>query len=366
MYNLRFTSNKGGKHSCGAIYVTILNNPLSKRFRREETILACVIPGPNEPSLEELNFVMEPLVDDLIHLECGVEFKIPGKSRLQPGHGKLYINVSDLPASRKISGLRSVTSKRFMCTQCHQSLASLTNPSCFDPLCKFISARSHYDTLNYKLLGFQPREDWHFIKYAFLARNTDAMEHREIADKRGARWSALNLLADWLPGRDSPLEFMHAVFLRESKHVLQEILVGGGMFTPSRRGDKLLERFDTFLESIWWPAAVTRPPRKVSFDVYTTSSKNSFASKMTEGSPKADQWRNLSAVLVIALYHTWQVDGVIPDEDAPHPNLTSRAGRMETAKELLLQGRRREDISRNADTSHNDLEVANTHTHLKK
>lgn len=128
----RFTSNKGGKHSCGAVYITVLNNPLSKRFRREETILACVIPGPTEPSLEELNYVVEPLVEDLLLLESGVEFKTPDVDTCV-AHGKLYINVSDLPATRKFAGLRGVTSKAFMCPWCYQSVSSLTHPSCFDP-----------------------------------------------------------------------------------------------------------------------------------------------------------------------------------------------------------------------------------------
>ena len=67
----RFQPVKGGKHSTGAVYVTVLNNPREKRFRREETILACVIPGPHEPSLEELNFVLEPLTEELSKLEIG-------------------------------------------------------------------------------------------------------------------------------------------------------------------------------------------------------------------------------------------------------------------------------------------------------
>lgn len=83
---------------------------------------------------------------------------------------------------------------------------------------------------------------------------------------------------------------------------------------------------------------------------------------MVEGSPKADQWRNLSSVLVVALYHAWQVNGAIPDEDAPHPKATSRAGQSETNKERILRERRREDISRQADATHDDLNAASLAT----
>ncbi len=55
----RFRAYKRGKYSVGAIYCTVCNNPRSKRFLREETILLAIIPGPDEPSLEALNPVLE-------------------------------------------------------------------------------------------------------------------------------------------------------------------------------------------------------------------------------------------------------------------------------------------------------------------
>ena len=62
----RFSPTKRSRaYSTGAIYVTILNNPRSKRFLPQETILYCVIPGPQEPTLEQLNHITEPLVEEL-------------------------------------------------------------------------------------------------------------------------------------------------------------------------------------------------------------------------------------------------------------------------------------------------------------
>lgn len=68
----RFGSTKSGRHSSGAVYITICNNPRQKRFRRDETILACVIPGPNEPSLEQLNSVLMPFIRDMKKLANGI------------------------------------------------------------------------------------------------------------------------------------------------------------------------------------------------------------------------------------------------------------------------------------------------------
>lgn len=53
------------------MYLTICNNPRAKRFLREETILVAVIPGPREPSLEELNEVLEPMVRAIKTLYSG-------------------------------------------------------------------------------------------------------------------------------------------------------------------------------------------------------------------------------------------------------------------------------------------------------
>lgn len=55
---------KRGHHSTGAMYLIICNNPRAKRYLREETILVCVMPGPTEPSLEQMNYVLDPMVDD--------------------------------------------------------------------------------------------------------------------------------------------------------------------------------------------------------------------------------------------------------------------------------------------------------------
>ncbi|OBZ73172.1 hypothetical protein A0H81_06975 [Grifola frondosa] len=307
MFNIDwFQGTKRGNHSVGAIYITICNNPRSKRFLAEETILNCVIPGPDEPSLEQLNFVLEPFVNDMRQLYYGVNFHIPDEPEPQPAHGYLYINASDLPASRKTSGLRGHTSKWFMCPLCHQPFHSLIHPDC-------------YDSEKFRL-----REDWRYIKYAFLSRHANEYDHQEIRERRGVIWSALNILPDWLPSRDSPTDFMHAAYLGETKHVIQDILVGGGMFIKRRRGNKPLDKLECFLADIWWPSTIGRLPNNLA----------------TGGAGKADQWRNFTTVLVVALYSSWNVNGEIPDEDAPQFSQSTKAGEAHARVEALLHERR--------------------------
>lgn len=63
---------KRGKYSVGAVYCTIANNPRAKRFLQEETILLAIIPGPEEPSLEQLNSILEVFVAEAQRLYSGM------------------------------------------------------------------------------------------------------------------------------------------------------------------------------------------------------------------------------------------------------------------------------------------------------
>ncbi|KAG2078296.1 hypothetical protein BDR04DRAFT_996086, partial [Suillus decipiens] len=60
-------------HSTGAFYTVICNNPREIRYLAEETILM-IIPGPDEPSLEQMNHLIEPFVESMLWLEKGQTF----------------------------------------------------------------------------------------------------------------------------------------------------------------------------------------------------------------------------------------------------------------------------------------------------
>ena len=66
--------SRNGTHSTGAVYLTIANNPRGKRNRPEETMLVVVIAGPSEPTQEQLNRILEPMVNDLRKLYMGEVF----------------------------------------------------------------------------------------------------------------------------------------------------------------------------------------------------------------------------------------------------------------------------------------------------
>ncbi|KAI0062605.1 hypothetical protein BV25DRAFT_1915767 [Artomyces pyxidatus] len=308
------------KYSTGAVYLTICNNPRSKCFLPEETILLCVIPGPHEPSLTQLNYIIEPIVKQILKLYNGVYMRVHGKENLQEIHGTLYVDASDLPASRKIAGLLAPTAEKFMCHVCTQRFSSLVCSDCFDPE------------------KFKLRDDWRFIKYAYQSRYADPDDQEEIAAKRGVRWSVLDKLPGWMPGRDSPVDFMHSIFLGEVKHVVHGILIKAGMFSERSRKDKPMERLEELLGRIWWPSTTSRIPTKIS----STS--------------KADEWRHLAAVLPVIVYYAWNINGKIPDIDAPHPKASTKAAEAQEHQEQLLHGRRRAHLAHQADATASDFE----------
>ena len=54
--------------SVQGIYMICLNIPIERRYDPENMFLVGLIPGPNKPSLDEINHGIKPLVDDL--LDC--------------------------------------------------------------------------------------------------------------------------------------------------------------------------------------------------------------------------------------------------------------------------------------------------------
>jgi hypothetical protein len=74
-YFRSFRVYKKAGYSVQGVYVVVNNLPLPLRNLHENMMLACVMPGPNEPSRFEFNQILEPVVDELIALGRGKCFK---------------------------------------------------------------------------------------------------------------------------------------------------------------------------------------------------------------------------------------------------------------------------------------------------
>ena len=58
--------------------------------------------------------------------------KVHGRDERPVVHGSLYLDCSDLPASRKVSGLRGHSSVKWMCPLCNAYLWDIMFPEGFD------------------------------------------------------------------------------------------------------------------------------------------------------------------------------------------------------------------------------------------
>ena len=102
-----FQVYKHTNHSCGVIYLVLMNLPREERFKPENVIMVKIIPGPKEPK-GDINSFPKPLVDELIDFWDGVIFEdlcLPGgmlKLRVASWHcvvmSQLLENVEVLQA----------------------------------------------------------------------------------------------------------------------------------------------------------------------------------------------------------------------------------------------------------------------------
>ncbi|KAJ7603249.1 hypothetical protein DFH06DRAFT_1114701 [Mycena polygramma] len=301
-----FQAVKGGCHSTGALYATVCNNPRSIRALWEETMLLMVFPGPHEPTSEQYNNIMAICVKHFQDLYNGKNFHVHGKAEPELFHVQIASDVSDLPASRKTSGLLSYTSKYFMCDHCDATFYSLVDP----------------DTFNSSKLN--ARDPWRYLKYAFRARDASAEVAEEISRRRGIRYSVMNELVNWLPGVSGLLDLMHLLFGTLVKHLCKNILYKNGII-DSEAARKLEE----FFSKLIWPSYISRLPPSVARGA---------------GSIKADQWRSWITVFFVGLFVAWEVDGEIPDTDAPPSPANTKNAAAQAAQEKLVRARMLEHL----------------------
>lgn len=119
----------GRQASCGAIAMLLLNLPPSLHYRAENIYLHGVIPGPKEPSLNEVNHFLSPLMGQLeTAYEYGVSYSKTHRHKAgRNTRSAVPVVVTDMPGARKITGMAGHSSKRFFCMLCSLSKTEINN-----------------------------------------------------------------------------------------------------------------------------------------------------------------------------------------------------------------------------------------------
>ncbi|KZS99729.1 uncharacterized protein LAESUDRAFT_605756, partial [Laetiporus sulphureus 93-53] len=156
--------------------------------------LAGIIPGPTHPSMEEINPMLAPLVDDFLDLwHHGVYYTAT------PCHpsGKLCKSaiiplICDILAARQAAGFAG-HGHRYFCSFCLLNLSNIEDLNWQEwPMRSCDEHRSH-------------AQRW---------RDARSIEERQqIYDEAGVRWSELLRLPYWNPIKYTALDPMHALFL---------------------------------------------------------------------------------------------------------------------------------------------------------
>ncbi|KZT18597.1 hypothetical protein NEOLEDRAFT_1159410 [Neolentinus lepideus HHB14362 ss-1] len=79
-FGLHLTMNAGWfgmlerPHSTGPIYYCINDLPIHERFLQRNMLCSCIMPGPKEPSAQQINHCMEPSTKEIAELQNGEQY----------------------------------------------------------------------------------------------------------------------------------------------------------------------------------------------------------------------------------------------------------------------------------------------------
>lgn len=91
-----------------------------------------MVPGPKEPTTEQLNELIEPLVEGVEILYQGEKYRFHGISEPLDVYGTLPFVASDTPACLKVGGYLSQNTEEELCIICKKPFSSLVYAHCFN------------------------------------------------------------------------------------------------------------------------------------------------------------------------------------------------------------------------------------------
>ncbi|KAG2054033.1 hypothetical protein BDR06DRAFT_885012 [Suillus hirtellus] len=199
-FNLEGLNIHGASTSCGIISMACLNLLVDIRYKPENMYVVGIIPGLKQPSLENLNHYIQPLINDLVDAwQCSIKFS---KMACYP-HGQLTCSavapvVCDLPATRHIASMAGVGS-HFYCSACN----------CYH---KSTCGRVDFEK-------WEPRNKVTLREYAEQWRDAaTSSEHERLFKAHGVRYSELWRLPYWDPSQQLVIDPMHCILEGLAQH----------------------------------------------------------------------------------------------------------------------------------------------------
>ena len=194
--------------SVGSIVLSCLLLPPDMRHKIENLCLVGIIPGPREPSGEEIDHFLRPLVDVMKKSwEHGAIYRTHEYPHGRLVRSAIALSVNDLPMARKIMGIANHIDRN-------------------------AAKEEHFDAWKARTLQ-TVREDaqkWRCAK--------SAKERKRLYNKTGVRHSVLMELEYWNPTTMVPVDGMHNFFLGLLQHHARTVLE---MDSAGSRNEKATE-----------------------------------------------------------------------------------------------------------------------------
>ncbi|KAF5361343.1 hypothetical protein D9757_012333 [Collybiopsis confluens] len=191
-FNPNRVTQRGASESLGVISCANLALDPSIRYRPEFMYMT-VIPGPNEPSYDELDHYIRPVIEQFV-LTWRPGLKISRTADSKTGavvEASVLISLNDLPAARKVAGLQGPNSS-FICSVCD------------------IYGKDHIFSTDYD--HWTRKDTKELQKWAWAYKNAKTLgERKQIFSTYGVRWSSFWLLEYWDPTTMLVIDAMHCI-----------------------------------------------------------------------------------------------------------------------------------------------------------
>lgn len=216
----------GKKYSVGCIFLSCIQLPPDMRKKTENLCLVGLIPGPREPSMEEIDHFLRPLVEVMKDSwKQGAIYRTHDFPHGRLVRSALALSVNDLPMARKIMGTANYIDR----------------------------TAKDKDFESWKVRRLETLRDdakrWQEAK--------SPKERKKLYNRTGVRHSVLMELEYWDPTTMVPVDCMHLLFLGLSHYHARTVLgmdsAGGrkpseGKGTSSKRAGK--QREEVPIESL--------------------------------------------------------------------------------------------------------------------
>ncbi|KIK52020.1 hypothetical protein GYMLUDRAFT_135274, partial [Collybiopsis luxurians FD-317 M1] len=158
-----------------------------------EYLYSTIIPGPNEPTADEINHYVQWVIEQFIK-GWRPGFRVSCTADSDSGamvEASILLSVNDLPTARKVAGLQGPM-LTFICS-----------------ICKIHGKHQMFCTDHTQWL---PQDVEELCQRAWAYKNVQTLTERKVIfETYGVRWSSLWLLDYWNPTKMLVIDMMHCI-----------------------------------------------------------------------------------------------------------------------------------------------------------